>query len=362
MKAAVCRAFGAPLVIEDLELDGPQAGEVGVTIAACAICHSDVAYADGAWGGVLPAVYGHEASGIVDEVGPGVRGVTPGDHVVVSLLRSCGRCAFCAAGEPYLCETEFPADRQGRLHTSEGEAVLQAMHTAAFAERVVVDRSQVAAIPPTVPLESASLLSCGVLTGFGAVVDTAAVADRSSVLVIGTGGVGLNSVQGAAFCDAALVIAADVAPAKLEAARAFGATHAVDVTKDDLPREVSALTRGLGVDYVFVTVGRADVVEQGLACLRRGGTLVLVGMPPSDVTFEVVAVDLAYEAKRIVGSRMGSAHLARAIPRLVALYEQGRLKLDELVTARFPLERINEAIAASRDGSTLRSVIVFGAT
>jgi S-(hydroxymethyl)glutathione dehydrogenase / alcohol dehydrogenase len=360
VKAAVCRAFGAPLVVEDLRLDPPREGEVRVKVAACAICHSDIGYAAGAWDGALPAVYGHEAAGVVEELGPQVRWIRPGDHVVVSLLRSCGHCFFCTRDESYLCEAEFPADREGRLYTSDGETVLQAMHTAAFAEEVVVDQSQVAVVPPSISLESASLLACGVITGLGAVVNTAEVPEGSSVVVIGTGGVGLHSVQGAFLRGAEPIVAADPSEAKLDAAMSFGATHAVDAARDDLRAEIRALTGGRGADYVFVTVGSAQAVEQGLACLRRGGTLVLVGMPPSGVTFDVVAVDLAYHARRILGSRMGSAGLARAVPQLVALYEQGRLKLDELITARFPLEQINEAIAAAGDGATLRNVIVFG--
>jgi Zn-dependent alcohol dehydrogenase len=358
VKAAVCRAFGAPLVVEDLRLDSPQEGEARVKVAACAICHSDIDYAGGAWRGTLPAVYGHEAAGVVEEVGPGVRGLQPGDRVVVSLLRSCGRCFFCTRDEPHLCEAEFPADHEGRLSTSTGEPVLQAMHTGAFAERVVVDQSQLAVVPPSLPLDSASLLACGVITGLGAVVNTAAVPEGSSVVVVGTGGVGLNSVQGAVLRKAEPIVAADISPSKLDAAISFGATHALDAA-NDLEGEVRALTEGRGADYVFVTVGSARAVEQGLACLRRGGTLVLVGMPPSGVTFDVVAVDLAYHARRILGSRMGSTALARAVPELVELYEQGRLKLDELISGRYRLEQINEAIAAAGDGATLRNVIVF---
>ena len=358
MKAAVCRAFGAPLEIEDLQLGPPEPREVRVRVAACAICSSDIHYVQGAWGGTLPAVYGHEASGVVEEVGSGVERARPGDRVVVSLLRSCGRCFFCTRGEEHLCDGEFPADREGRLRTADGEPVLQAMHTGAFAEEVVVDESQLVVVPSSVSLEAASLLACGVITGLGAVIETAAVEEGSSVVVIGTGGVGLNSVQGAVIAGAETIVAVDVAAAKLDAARSFGATHAVEATRGELEEEVRALTGGRGADYVFVTVGAAKAVEQGLACVRNGGTCVVVGMPPSHELFRVVAVDLAYGSKRVVGSRMGSARLAVMVPQLVELYEQGRLKLDELITGRFPLDRINEAIATAGEGSTLRNVIV----
>ena len=359
MRAAVCRAFGAPLEIEDLLLDPPGQGEVAVRVVACAICHSDISLMDGAWGGALPAVYGHEAAGIVEAVGPDVGAVDPGDRVVVSLLRSCGRCFFCERDEAHLCEHEFPADLGDRLRTAAGEPVSQGLHTAAFAEAVVVDPSQVAVVPPWLDFDVAALLGCGVVTGFGAVVDRAEVPEGSSVLVVGTGGVGLNSVQGAALCGAAPIIATDLSPAKREAATQFGATHTVDAASGGAADEIRALTGGRGADYVFVTVGRGDAIEQGLACVRRGGTVVVVGMPPAGETFRVEAVDLAHNDVRILGSKMGSARLARSIPLLVELYEQGRLKLDELITGRYPLERINEAIAAAREGDSLRNVIVF---
>jgi S-(hydroxymethyl)glutathione dehydrogenase/alcohol dehydrogenase len=361
VRAAVCRAFGTPLVIEELRLDPPQEGEVRVRVAACAICHSDLSLVEGAWGGSLPAVYGHEASGVVTEVGADVEAVRPGDRVVVSLLRSCGRCFFCERGEPHLCEREFPLDRVGRLSTADGEPVLQGLHTGAFADEVVVDQSQLAVVPESLPSEVAALLGCAVVTGFGAVVDRADVPEGSSVVVVGTGGVGLNCVQAAALRGAAPIVAADISLAKREAAVRFGATGAVDPAAGDLARAVRALTAGRGADYVFVTVGRAEAIEKGLACVRRGGTLVVVGMPPSGETFRVVAVDLAHDDVRILGSKMGSARLADAVPRLVDLHGRGRLKLEELISARYPLARINEAIAAARDGDTLRNVIVFDA-
>jgi len=359
VKAAVCRAFGAPLVIEELRLDPPARGEVRVDVAACAICHSDIHYVEGAWGGRLPAVYGHEAAGIVESVGADVEGVRPGDRVVVSLIRTCGRCFFCTRGEGYLCETEFPIDARGRLHTTHGEPVHVAMNTGAFAEQVVVDVSQLAVVPDYMPLDVASLLACGVITGLGAVVSTAEVPVGSSVVVIGTGGVGLNSVQGALISGAQPIVALDLSPAKLEAAAAFGATHTLDPAACDPVAELRALTGGRGAEYVFVTVGSTEAVEQGLGLLRSGGTLVVVGLPPSGATFGVVAVDFAYEGQRILGSNMGSTRLGIAVPALVDLYHRGRLKLDELISARFPLEEINEAIAAAGDGSTLRNVIVF---
>jgi S-(hydroxymethyl)glutathione dehydrogenase / alcohol dehydrogenase len=359
MRAAVCRAFGEPLVVEELELDPPRAGEARVEVAASAICHSDIAFAEGAWGGELPAVYGHEAAGVVREIGPGVSRVAPGDRVAVSLVRSCGRCFFCVRGQSHLCEGEFPADREGALRTRDGEPVLRAMHTASFAEEVVVDESQLAVVPESLAFDVASLLGCGVLTGFGAVTERAAVPAGASVVVVGTGGVGLNVVQGARVSGAEPIVAVDISPAKREAATPFGATHTLDPAAVDTADAVRKLTDGRGADFVFVTVGRASVVEGGLNLVRRGGTLVVVGMPPSDESFRVVAVDLAHNDVRILGSKMGSARLDVAVPRLLELYERGLLKLDELISARYPLDRINDAIADARDGDALRNVIVF---
>ncbi len=364
MKAAICTEFGKPLVVEEVGIDPPQAGEVMVKLAACAICHSDIHFMEGAWGGDLPTVYGHEAAGVVEETGPGVAGVETGDHVVVTLIRSCGRCFFCAQGDPHMCEAKFPLDAESRLHFAQGGPVNQGLRTGAFAEYALVDESQLVRIPREMPLDSASLLACGVITGLGAVVNTARVPAGSSVVVIGTGGVGLNSVQGAHLAGAHPIIAIDPADAKLEAARAFGASHAVNPEAANPPAGdakalVRALTQGRGADYVFVTVGSAKAIEQGLRLLRRAGTLVVVGMPPSGVTARFEPLILADKGLRIVGSKMGSTRLRVDVPKLVRLYQEGRLKLDELITARYPLAEINEAIAAVKRGEALRNVILF---
>ena len=234
------------------------------------------------------------------------------------------------------------------------------MHTAAFAEEVVVDQSQLARVPASLSLDVAALLGCGVATGFGAVVERADVEPGASVVVVGVGGVGLNCVQGAAFRDAEPIVAVDLAETKREAALAFGATHALDPAAGDLAGDVRDLTGGRGADYVFVTVGRGVVAELGLACVRRGGTVVVVGMPPSGDVIRVVGVDLVNDDIRLLGTKMGSASLARTVPALVELYETGRLKLDELISGRYALERIDDAMANARTGEALRNVIVLG--
>jgi S-(hydroxymethyl)glutathione dehydrogenase / alcohol dehydrogenase len=360
VKAAVCRSFGAPLTVEELRLDAPQVGEVRAELAACAICHSDIAFAEGAWGGELPAVYGHEAAGIVHELGSGVTGLRPGDRVVVGLLRSCGRCFFCARGAEHLCEGAFPADARAVLRTTDGQPVAQAMHTGAFAAEVVVDESQVAALPDSLPLDVASVLGCGVLTGVGAALDRARVTPGASVVVIGTGGVGVNVVQGAALAGASSIVALDLSPWKREAAKSFGATDAVDPAADDPVAAVRELTDERGADVVFVTVGKGDVIESAVAYARRGGTLVVVGMPVADETFRLVGVDLVHDDVSVLGTKIGSGSgsFRSAVTRLVELYEEGRLRLDELVSGRYPLDRINDAIADAQ-GDTLRNVVLF---
>ena len=358
-RAAVVRAFGQPLSIEEIDLAEPAQGEIRVAIKACAICHSDIFYWEGAWGGDLPAVYGHEAAGIVEAVGPGVTRVKPGDHVVATLIRSCGGCPSCSGGAPVFCEEVFPLDRKSPLTSQSGESLVHGMRIGAFAEHVVVDQSQVAAIPQDLPFDVASLIACGVLTGFGAVVNTAGVGAGASVVVIGCGGVGLNSVQGARVAGAAPIIAVDVAPAKLEAAKAFGATHAINAKSEDVAARVAEITGGRKADFVFVTVGVAGAAEQAISLMKRNGSVVLVGMPPSGVSATFDPGWLAADGQKILGSKMGSARLPVDVPKIVELYRQGRLKLDELITQRFPFEKINDAMASSRSGAALRNVVTF---
>ena len=360
MKAAVCREFGAPLVIEELTLADPGPGEVKVRMVATAICHSDITYAEGGWGGTLPAVYGHEGAGVVESVGAGVSTVTVGDHVVVTLIRSCGRCHGCVQGKPVTCDATFPLDARSPLTDAAGASVVHGLRTAAFAEYTVVHESQLVAVPPSIPHEVASLLACGVITGFGAVTNTARVEAGSHVVVFGTGGVGLNAVQGAAVSGARTVIAIDINDDKLAASTTFGATHTINSRTDDVVEKVRALTDGRGADYVFVTVGAKSAFDQSYALLAKAGSVVLVGMPANGVMSEIDPGTLAAYSQNILGSKMGGSRIAVDIPNLVALYQQGRVKLDELVSGTYPLAEINEAMASVKRGEALRNVIVFG--
>ena len=360
MKAAVCYEFGKPLVIEEIEIDPPKTGEVRVKVVACAICHSDVHKIRGDWGGKLPTVAGHEAAGVVEAVGAGVTLVKPGDHVVMSLLRACGRCFFCNQGQPHLCSAEFALTTESRLHAADGSFIEQGIKVAGFAEYAVVDQSQLVSIPKDMPLDSASLLACGVITGLGAVVNTAQVGPGQSVVVIGVGGVGLNAIQGAALSGGDPIIAVDLLDSKLEAARALGATHAGNRRDGAAASEkVQSLTGERGADYVFITVGSPAAVAQGIPLTRRGGTLVLVGIPDDKATHPLPLAQTVWREQRILGSSMGSTRLSTQVPQLVSLYLSGRLKLDELISARFPLEQINEAIASMETGQALRNVIML---
>jgi Zn-dependent alcohol dehydrogenase len=262
------------------------------------------------------------------------------------------------AGHPQRCEATWPIDETPRLRSGAGVPLRHGLRTASFAEEVVVYESQLVRIPDDLPMDAASLLACGVITGAGAVFNTAAVRAGSSVVVIGTGGVGLNSVQAARIAGAHPIVAVDVRDEKLTAARRFGATQTLNPATEDAGAAILELTAGRGADYVFVTVGQVPAVEQGFAWLRPRGLLVIVGIPPTGASATLPVQPLVQE-RWVTGSTMGSTRLEIDVPRLVGLYRSGRLLLDELVTARYPLERINDAIAHTRSGTALRTVIVF---
>ena len=301
MKAAVCYEFGKPLVVEEVELEKPGRGEVQVRLAASAICHSDVHLIRGEWGGNLPLIPGHEASGVVEAVGEDVALAKVGDRVVVCLIRSCGRCHYCTIGAQYMCDGAFALDTETRLRNKKGQMLGRGIRSAAFAEQVVVDQTQLIQVPDGMPLEGAALLGCGVIAGFGAVVNTAQVKAGHSVAVIGIGCVGLNSVQGAALVGANPIIAVDVVESKLEAARRFGATHAVNGKNGDPVAAVKELTRGQGVDYAFVTVGNTRAVEQGFEMLAARGAEIILGIPEGGAQVKLTVGNFIAE-RRVMGS------------------------------------------------------------
>jgi Zn-dependent alcohol dehydrogenase len=359
MKAAVCYEFDKPLVIEDLTIDAPpQAGEVHVKIAATGICHSDLHAIAGEWGGTVPFVAGHESAGVVLNVGAGVTQYKAGDRVLVTLMRQCGKCFYCMQGYPQRCETIFRLDREPYLRNKDGVAVRQAIRTGSFAEETIVHESQILHLPDDLPFDVAALLACGVITGAGAVLNTAQIKAGSNVVVIGTGGVGLNAVQAARVAGAYPIIAVDLLDNKLETAHQFGATHSVNPKTQDPIAFVKNLTAGRGADYVFVTVGNAKASEMAFAMLRPRGVQVVVGIPETGATAALPVGPIVQE-RTITGSSMGSTRLGVDVPRLINLYRNKQLLLDELITARYPLAQINEAIAHTNSGNALRNVIVF---
>ncbi len=355
-KAAVCRRFGEPLTIEEITLAAPRPGEVRVQIAACAICHSDITYADGGWGGHLPAVYGHEAAGTITEIGTDIRSFSVGDPVIVTLIRSCGTCPSCLSANPTTCAGPF--DIVSHPLSKDGERIEQGMCAGAFAEAVVIDQSQIAGIPEDMPMDAAALLSCGVITGIGAVVNTAGLRPGQTCVVIGAGGVGLNAIQGARISGASRIVAVDMTQEKLETALEFGATDGV-LANEVKPWSVAKRLLGGGADFVFVTVGNVKAYDTAARYLGPHGRIIMVGMTHNDETSTYKPVAFSALAQGMVGSKMGDVVISRDIPWMVDLYRQGRLKLNELVSARWRLDEINEAIANTRAGAARRNVIVF---
>lgn len=358
IRAALCREFGKPLSIETISLRDPGAGEVQVTLAACAICHSDISFIEGGWGGDLPAVYGHEAAGTITSLGPDVVGYGLGDHVIVTLMRACGTCAACRAAEPAYCANPAPPDGSP-LTTADGQEIARPMQCGAFAEKVTVHTSQLATIPAEMSKISASLLSCGVITGVGAAVNTARIRPGEVVVVIGAGGVGLNAIQGARIAGAARIIAIDMSPEKIEMAKEFGATDGVLATAEKPWNAARDAAGGRRADVVLVTVGSVAAYDSAPRYLALKGRLIMVGMNHDGTHAQYDPAVVAVLGQSMIGTKMGDANLSRDIPWMVDLYGQGRLKLDELVSATWTLEQINEAIADTRNGKAKRNVIVF---
>lgn len=357
IRAAVCHEFGAPLSVEEVALRAPGLGEVEVDLHAVAICHSDITYAEGGWGGSLPAVYGHEAAGRISALGGGVTGLALGDPVVVTLIRACGQCPSCGAGRPTGCETPYDGDA-GPLSLPDGGKLHQAMACGAFAEKVVVDQSQLVKIPEDMAMDAASLLACGVITGVGAVVHAAGLRAGQDVVVIGAGGVGLNAIQGARIAGARRIVAVDMSEEKLKVARQFGATDGVLATGGTPWRDAKA-AMGRGADAVLVTVGAAGAYDVAPRYLVGGGKVIMVGMPGTGAESRYEAANFAATGQSMVGSKMGNVVIKRDIPWMIDLYGQGRLMLDELISQRWSLEQINEAIADTKSGSARRNVIVL---
>ncbi|UUN27519.1 Zn-dependent alcohol dehydrogenase [Streptomyces sp. FIT100] len=337
-------------VADDLEIRDPGPGEVLVAVAAAGLCHSDLSVIDGTIPFPVPVVLGHEGAGVVEAVGPGVTHVAPGDHVSMSTLANCGACAECDRGRPTMCRRAI--GRPERPFSRAGEPLYQFASNSAFAERTLVKAVQAVRIPREIPLTSAALIGCGVLTGVGAVLNRAKVAIGDTVVVIGAGGIGLNVLQGARLAGASTIVAVDTNPAKEQTARRFGATHfltAVDGVRELLPD---------GAQHVFECVGHTGLVRQAIDLLDRHGQAVLLGMPAptAEATFLPAAMFLD---KSILGCRYGSSRPQRDIALYARLYGEGRLLLDELVTEVYPVEDFAKAADDAEQGRVARGVLTF---
>ncbi len=337
-------------VVDDLEVREPGPGEVLVAVSAAGLCHSDLSVIDGTIPFPAPVVLGHEGAGVVEEVGAGVTHVAAGDHVALSTLANCGTCAECDRGRPTMCRQAI--GRPGRPFSRGGRPVYQFASNSAFAERTVVKAVQAVRIPKDIPLPSAALIGCGVLTGVGAVLNRARVDRGDSVVVIGTGGIGLNVLQGARIAGALRIVAVDANPAKEEAARRFGATDFLTSTegvRDLLPT---------GADHVFECVGRVELIRQAVDLLDRHGQAVLLGVPPAtaEASFRVSSLFLD---KSILGCRYGASRPQRDVALYAELYRTGRLLLDELVTRTYPVEDFAKATADAEAGRVARGVLTF---
>jgi S-(hydroxymethyl)glutathione dehydrogenase / alcohol dehydrogenase len=360
MRAAVLPEIPSMLEIAEIQVDRPGPREVLVRTVAAGLCHSDLHFMEGKYGHDTPTVPGHEAAGVVEAIGTDVTHVKPGDHVIGCLSIFCGHCAYCLSGRPVLCDRqglERSDDQPPRL-SRDGAPIHQFLRLSAFAEMMLVHENTLVKIREEMPLDRAALIGCAVTTGLGAVFNTAKVTPGSSVAVIGCGGVGLNSVQGAVIAGAGRVIAVDMNPWKLELARTFGATDLVDARAGDPVEQVRELTSG-GVEYAFEAIGLKVTAEQSFAMLQKGGTATIIGMIPEGERIELPGSEFLDE-KKIQGSNMGSNRFRVDMPRYVDLYLSGRLKLDELVSARIGLEQINDGFDAMRRGEVARSVIEFG--
>ncbi len=360
MKAAVCYDFNKPLVVEDVVLEQPQEGEVKVRVKATAVCHSDIHCTNGDLPGPVPGIPGHETAGYVDSVGPNVVSVKPGDPVLVTTVTSgCGQCYYCTIGLRHLCERSKPKPFHHRNKKGQ-PLVSMAGPVAGFAEYTVVSERQLALIPSDIPMDKAALLSCGVLTGYGAVFNRAQVRPLSSVAVVGSGGVGLNTIQAAAIAGAYPIIAVDILDSKLELAKKFGATNTINSAKEPDPiKAVQQLTSGRGAEYVFITVGSAAAVRQGLFMAAPRGMAVMIGLVPMKEHISFSTFDLIGGERILTGCGGGSPRLSIDIPRLVELYREGRLQLDDLISGHYPLEEINTAMELMVKGKALRNVIMF---
>lgn len=363
MRAAVLYEHDTPLVIEEIELDPPKTGEVVVRMAASGVCRSDLHVIKGVHPTPLPAILGHEGAGIIEEVGPGVKNVKPGDHVLLSWLPYCGRCRWCTRGRPSLCEnvewSELGTLADGTVRFRRGDLPIHHyIATSSFSERAVVPAQCAIPVGADLPLRELALMGCAVMTGVGAVLNTAGVRPGDNVAVVGCGGVGLNCVQGASIAEASRIIAIDTEERKLKLAQDLGATDLVNASESSVLENVLDLSGG-GVDYSFEAIGYPDTIELAVGLLGRGGQAILVGMAPPEARIPFDALTMTLQEQTIKGCWYGSVRPPADFPLLVELYRAGKLRLDSLIKT-CKLDEINEAFQAMESGEVARSVIMYG--
>jgi S-(hydroxymethyl)glutathione dehydrogenase/alcohol dehydrogenase len=356
VRAAVYVPGADDLVVETVTPLAPSDRDVVVRVAASGVCHSDQAVIDGKRLG--PIILGHEATGVVEWTGPDVTRVQPGDRVIMSLTPVCGRCWYCVRNETHLCERNAVMLPRLRATRADGSQANALAGIGSFADVITVDEASCIQVHTDLPAEQLSLIGCGFTTGFGAAVNTAAVPPGATVAVIGAGGVGTSTILGAQLAGAARIIAVDPVPMKRESAQRFGATDVVDPADGDPVAQVKALTDGRGVDFAFEAVGSHALEAAALQMTRRGGTTVFIGVPGFADELRLPSMQLIMEDRTVKGSYYGSARVTRDFPRFIELIESGRLDVASMVTRQYPLEQVNDAFAAMRDGEVVRGVVV----
>jgi S-(hydroxymethyl)glutathione dehydrogenase/alcohol dehydrogenase len=360
-RAVLCRELNKPVIVESVAVDPPKRGEVTVKMGACGVCHSDLSAINGTIALPLPLVLGHEAAGVVEEAGEGVSGIAKGDHVVFSFIYMCGKCRFCVSGRPVLCLEQgkaltTPLEGTPRVHDAAGKPLGIFSGCGTMAEYATVSAENLIRIDPKIPMEVAALVGCAVTTGVGAVFNTAKVEPGSSVAVFGCGGVGLSAIQGARIAGAGRVIAIDTLQPKLEMAKKFGATDLV-LFDDDCVKTLKKITGG-GPDYAFECVGSGDLAGVAYRAIRRGGVAVVVGVARATENTALRTMTLVFEEKTLTGSYFGSCVPRVDFPRMLGLYLGGSLKLDEMITRRYPIDEAPQAFADLVSGKNARGVIV----
>ena len=358
MRAAILTQLNEPMPIEEVTPIDPGPRDVVVRVTASGVCHSDLSVYHGYVGDMTPIVLGHEGTGIVEKVGSEVTSVKPGDRIIATFIPACGHCWWCLRDQTNLCEHALEVSAVPRFKRSDGTALPGMTGLGTFAEAMTVSDASVVKVETDLPDEQLALIGCGVTTGVGAALNTARIVPGSSVAVIGCGGVGQSVIQGARVAGAGRIIAVDPVELKRKTSEQLGATDLVDPGNGDPVEQVKALTGGRGVDYAFEVIGLPETVQQAFLAARRGGTVVVVGMPRIESQVTLPGFPLFYEEKKILGCLYGSAQVRRDFARLIGLVETGRLDIGAMVSRRIKVDEVNDAFRAMEAGEVIRSVIV----